>query len=139
MNKSEIATTRKQQSSDMNNIITRQLAQNEIDEQKDIYFAGGGKTTHLAAFGVVATSEVGYRGAVVPTVRKLNAKRKFYINARSCFSRSKKGAPIHVFKSDEGYHFRYRDNAGPEGAEFFMTFKDMNEVKRFKLPAEIEG
>ena len=116
-----------------NNFQSCQAAQAKIDIAKAEFFKDGGEIQQLAGFGVMTTPQKGYGGNVVAQIKTVSVKRKFYINARSCFSRGKEGQPIHVFKLDNEYHFRNCKNRAPEGSQFFQSFKNMVEVKICKL------
>ncbi len=63
MNKNTIVFTRSKESSkDTNNLQSRKIVQDKIEEDKKRFLADGGEIQQLADFGIMPTEPKGYKG-----------------------------------------------------------------------------
>lgn len=112
---------------DLNNAISRKIAQDEIEAKKVAFFKDGGVIQEVASFGVQATNI-----DPVKKTRKPQHERTLVINqVRRCLSVSK---IAYLYIKNNAFNCRKDEQEESDSLKFIQSFTHIEQIKRFKLP-----
>jgi len=112
---------------DLNNAVSRKIAQDEIEEKKAVFFKDGGVIQKVASFGIQATNI-----NPVKKTRKPQPDKILVINqVRRCLSVSK---IAYLYIKNNAFSCRKDEQEESDVLKFIESFTHIEQIKKFKLP-----